>query len=190
MLQCYMETSYFFICYRKHCICKGISWFLLSYCFHRKWTPFLKRYCVMLQFTFCTLTGSSGKYSEQNKVKYSVFEWTSPMLAQTETLKFQEIGKYFPLRRLMRILCFVSISALLLLWAAAAFFSSHVFLWNALLFLFVKALVIQVALLCRNMFYCGVLSSSHLSLQLYRLWRLSELCSCGGRLGRRASSWL
>lgn len=69
----------------------------------------------MLQFTFCTLTGSSEKYSEQNKVEYSVFEWTSPMLAQTETLKFQEIGKYFPLRRLMRILCFVSVSAFLLL---------------------------------------------------------------------------
>lgn len=86
----------------------------------------------------------------------------------------------------MRILWFVLIFAFFLLWAAAAFFSSHVSLWNALLFLFVKALVIQVALLCRNMLYCGALSSSHLPLQLYSLWRLSELCSCRGRLGRES----
>lgn len=106
------------------------------------------------------------------------------MLPKTETLKFQEIRECLPLRKLMRITCFEL--CLLLLWAAAAFFSSHVFLWNALFFLFVKTPVIQVVLLCRNMLYCGAPSSSHPSLQLYSLWRLSELCSCGGRLGRRA----
>lgn len=89
---------------------------------------------------FLYVSGLFNKESEQNKVEYSVFEWMSSMLAKTETLKFQEIGKCLPLRRLIRILCFVLIFAFFLLWAAAAFFSSHVFLWNALLFCLLKLL--------------------------------------------------
>lgn len=64
---------------------------------------------------FLYVSGLFNKESEQNKVEYSVFEWMSSMLAKTETLKFQEIGKCLPLRRLIRILCFVLIFAFFLL---------------------------------------------------------------------------
>lgn len=75
------------------------------------------------------------------------------MRAKTETLKFNEIGKCLPLRRLMRnfLVCFdlrllppVSSSCFL------QFMCIFVECTTFLVVFFFKALVIQVVLLCRN----------------------------------------
>lgn len=117
---------------QKTCTCRDSSWYLLSCCLHRKWLPFLKRCWVIFALHFLFVNWLFSKESEQNKVEYSVFEWMSSMLAKTETLKCQEIGKCLHLGRPMRILCLFLIFAFFLLWAAAGFFSSHVYLWNVL----------------------------------------------------------
>lgn len=93
-----------------------------------------------------------------------------------------------PLQKTHENFFFVLIFAFFLLWAPAAFFSSCVFLWNVLHFwlgFFLMLLWSKLCCFAETLFNCGIPSSSPSSLQLYRLWRLSQLCSCGSKLGRR-----
>lgn len=64
---------------------------------------------------FLYVNGHFNKDSDQNNIEYSTFEWISARQAKIETLKFCEIGKCLPIRRLMRIFCFVLVFAFFLL---------------------------------------------------------------------------
>jgi len=60
----------FFVCYKKNCICKGISLFLLSVvCIEVNAIPEKMLSNVALYFLYAN--GLFNKESEQNKVEYS-----------------------------------------------------------------------------------------------------------------------
>lgn len=108
------------------------------------------------------------------------------MQAKTETFKFHEIGKCLPLRRLKRIFLFCFDLCLLPPVSSSCFLQFMRISVECTTFLvgfFIKLLRSKLCCFAETLFNCGAPSSSPLSLQL---WRLSQLCSCGSRLGSRA----
>lgn len=137
-------------------------------------------------YYFLYVNGHLNKDSDQNNIEYSAIKWISSVQAKTETFKFHEIAKCLPFGRLMRIFCCCFDLCLLPPVSSSCFLQFMRIFVECTTFLVGFFLKLLWSKLCLLQKHCLIVESHPLSLQLYRLWRFSQLCSCGSKLGRRA----